>query len=101
MEIFRKIIPELCMNISNWIKHFNKSKTASLAKERLQIVIAHQRSPNRADLISKLRHELLAVISKYYTVDPQNITIELQRQGTCSILELNVALPETEPVTPL
>ncbi len=74
-------------------------KTASIAKERLQIVISHERASQSIDLLPKLRTEILAVISKYYPVAEEQISVEIQKQGNCSILELNIALPEASSIT--
>ena len=74
-----------------------KPKTASAAKERLQIIIARERS-NRAgnDFLPALRDELIAVISKYTKVDPKDITLSLDRKGDLEVLDVNVVLPEIE-----
>lgn len=75
-----------------------KKKTASKAKDRLQIIVAHQRSGKRgteADYIPKLKEEILKVISKYVEIDPDQIKVQLDtNDDDCPILELNVALPE-------
>ena len=73
----------------------NSKKSAKIAKERLQIVVSHQRvdSNTDTDFMPKLRQELITVISKYINIDPERINVQLQKDGTCSILELNVALP--------
>ena len=86
------------MNIFDFFK-LNSKKTAHLAKERLQIVISHQRIDSNAaatDFIPKLRQELIAVISKYVNVEPDKIKVQLQSEGACSVLELNVALPNRQ-----
>ncbi len=74
-----------------------KKKTASLAKDRLQIIVAHQRSGGQAeaDYLPKLKEEILKVISKYVDIDPDQIKVQLDTNDQqCPILELNVALPE-------
>ena len=85
------------MNIFDFFK-LNSKKTAHLAKERLQIVVSHQRIDNNADtdFMPKLRQELIAVISKYINVDPEKINVQLQKDGACSVLEMNVALPHRQ-----
>jgi cell division topological specificity factor len=70
-----------------------KSTTsASLAKERLQIIVAHQRG-RRIDFLPLLQKELLMVIAKYVPIDPEQVKIDLDRHGDTSVLELNVVLP--------
>jgi cell division topological specificity factor len=72
-----------------------KQKTASEAKERLQIIIARERS-NRAgpDFLPALHRELIEVISKYTKVNADDIKISLDRQGNLEVLDVNVVLPD-------
>ena len=73
---------------------FGTPNSAKIARERLQIVVSHQRSDDGdEDFLPKLRHELLTVISKYVKVDKDQINVQLQRTGSCSVLELNITLP--------
>lgn len=76
---------------------FNKQpKSAAAAKERLQIIIAHERSDRNApDFLPALRQELIAVISKYTKVSQDDIKISLDRQGNLEVLDVNVVLPDT------
>lgn len=71
--------------------------TASLAKERLRIIVAQERS-NRSgpDYLPLLRRELLEVIRKYVNVDPEAIQINLEREDGHEVLELSVALPDAD-----
>ena len=73
-----------------------KKKTASLAKDRLQIIVAHQRNGrSEADYLPQLKEDILKVISKYVDIDPSQIKVQLDtNDDDCPILELNVALPE-------
>ena len=85
------------MSLIDYFRGHNKTKkgSASIAKERLQILVAHERSErNQPSYLPKLREEILAVIRKYVTVDPNAITINLEQEGTQEILELNVVLPD-------
>lgn len=86
------------MNLFDFFKRNNK--TAANAKERLQILVSHQRAEGaNPDFIKKMREELLAVIKKYVNeVDEDQIQVQLQKEGNCSILELNVTLPTAETV---
>lgn len=69
-------------------------KTAEYAKERLQIIIAHERvQRDKPDYLALLQKDLVAVISKYVKINPDDIKVELERKEGCSILELNVTLP--------
>jgi cell division topological specificity factor len=72
-----------------------KTKTASTAKERLQIIIAHERNDRSGpDFLPALRQELIAVISKYTKVNADDIKISLDRQGNLEVLDVNVVLPD-------
>lgn len=74
-----------------------KPKTASAAKERLQIIIARERSGRTGyDFLPALHAELIAVISKYTKVDSKDITLSLDRKGDLEVLDVNVVLPEIE-----
>jgi len=69
-------------------------KTAKVAKERLQIIIAHERvTRDKPDYLSAMQKDLIEVIAKYVDINREDVKIELERQDGCSILELNVTLP--------
>lgn len=73
----------------------NKNKTASVAKERLQIIVSHERIQRSGpDYLPLLQKELIDVIAKYVAIDKDQVKVELDRSGNCSILELNVTLPD-------
>lgn len=88
------------MNIFEFFK-LNSKKSANTAKERLQIVVSHQRVPSNhaPDFLPQLRQELMGVISKYIRIEQDKIQVQLQHDGNCSILELNVTLPEEATAT--
>jgi cell division topological specificity factor len=69
--------------------------SASVAKERLRIIVAQERSSRGGapDYLPLLRGELLEVIRKYVNVDPGAIQISLEREEGHDVLELSVALP--------
>jgi cell division topological specificity factor len=69
--------------------------TASLAKERLRIIVAQERSSRNApDYLPLLRREILEVIRKYVNVDPETIQVNVEREDGNEVLELSVALPQ-------
>ena len=84
------------MNIIDRIRQgFLRRSSASVAKERLQIIVSHESSRNTGqDIIKQLQKELIEVLSKYIQVDSNQITVQLERNGDQSVLELNVMLPE-------
>ena len=74
-----------------------KKKTATVAKERLQIILAHERSGRgapRADYLPQLQAELVAVISKYVQISPADIKVSLEKQDNFEVLEVKIELPD-------
>ncbi|TBW49978.1 cell division topological specificity factor MinE [Marinobacter halodurans] len=85
------------MSFFDYFKSKKKS-TASVAKERLQIIVAHERGMrDQPDYLPQLQQELIAVIRKYVQIDDDMVQVELDRNEDCSVLELNVTLPEHQP----
>ena len=75
-----------------------KKKTASVAKERLQIILAHERSGRNAaepDYLPALQRDLVAVISKYIKINPNDIKVQMDRQDNLEVLEVKIELPDT------
>lgn len=74
----------------------NQPKSAQLAKERLTLVIAHQRSGDETtpDFLPDLQKELIAVISKYVKVSEDDIKVQLEKKGNYEVLEVNIVMPE-------
>ena len=72
-----------------------KKKTASLAKERLQIIVAHERKGRNApDYLPQLTRDILEVVSRYVKISEQDITLEVDNDGGLNVLELNVTLSD-------
>ena len=74
-----------------------KKKTASVAKERLQIILAHERSGRSAgqpDYLPALQRELVAVISKYVKINADDLKVHFERQDDLEVLEVKIELPE-------
>lgn len=71
-------------------------KSASKAKERLTLVIAHQRAEEAGppDFLPALQQELIAVISKYVKVNADDIKVQLEKKGNYEVLEVNIVMPE-------
>jgi cell division topological specificity factor len=73
----------------------SKPKSAALAKERLQIILAHENPRFGAPTyLPQLKQELLAVIVKYVAIDPEQIKMHVDRHDDYDLLELNIVLPE-------
>ncbi|MFX9061578.1 cell division topological specificity factor MinE [Ampullimonas aquatilis] len=73
-----------------------KKKTAFVAKERLQIILAHERSGRStpADYLPALQRELVEVISKYVQINPEDIRVNLERQDDLEVLEVKIEMPQ-------
>ena len=73
-----------------------KKQTASVAKDRLRIIVAHERSGrgNSPDYLPMLQRELLEVIRKYVNVDAEAVKVDLIGDGDNKVLDISVALPE-------
>ena len=74
-----------------------KKQTATVAKERLQIILAHERTGrggSRPDYLPDLQRELIAVISKYVAISADDIKVNLERQDNFDVLEVKIELPE-------
>jgi len=79
------------------LDYFRSSKpsSASVAKERLQILVAHERaSRNQPSYLPQLQQELLEVIRKYVNVGQDAITVNFEQDGNQETLELNIVLPD-------
>ncbi len=72
---------------------FQKKKTAPVARERLQLLLAHERVSPGSDLVSILREEILAVIGKHVEIEGDRLQIRIDRGENVSILEIDVEIP--------
>lgn len=84
------------MSLFDYFRDRKKANsTASVAKERLQIIVAHERGQrSQPDYLPQLQQEIIDVISKYVKIDREQVHVALDNQDDCSILELNITLPE-------
>ena len=74
--------------------------SAAIAKERLKIVLAHERAGNRApDFLPILQKELLAVVGRYVDVSEEMIRVTLGNSGDTSLLEINIEIDGAKPKT--
>jgi cell division topological specificity factor len=70
--------------------------SANVAKERLQILVAHDRAErHRPSYLPKLKREILEVIRKYVEIDLDAVSVNYEQADTHEVLELNIVLPET------
>lgn len=72
-----------------------KKNTATIAKERLRIIVAQERTSRGApDYLPLLQRELLEVIRKYVSVDVDAVKVEMAKDGDHDVLDISVALPD-------
>ena len=73
-----------------------KKTSAAAAKERLQILISHERQNRQGpDFLPDLQRDILDVVKKYVAIRDDHVSVRLDRAGEASVLELNVTLPES------
>ncbi len=84
------------MSIFDYFRSKRDSKSASVAKERLQIIVAHERGRRKQpNYLPKMQREIIEVIRKYVPIDDEQVQIQLDNNDHCSVLELNVTLPDS------
>ena len=74
-----------------------KKKSANVAKERLQIILAHESTGRNAaepDYLPELQRDLIAVLSKYVKINAEDIKVNLERQDNLEVLEVKIELPD-------
>jgi cell division topological specificity factor len=83
------------MSFFDYFRRTHKS-TATLAKDRLSIIVARERASTRGapDYLPQLQQELLAVIARYEKIDLQEVGVRIDSSGGCEVLEINIILPD-------
>jgi len=85
------------MSLLDYLLRKKKKPTASVAKERLQIILARENgSESEPDFLPELKRELLEVVSKYTSINLDEITVNLDKEDGCEILEVNVVLSKKD-----
>jgi len=86
------------MNLFNF---FKGRTSAPVARERLQVLLAHERTiAGGSDLVALLREEILAVIKKHVTVDGEKVMVKMDRGSAVSTLEVDIEIPTpTKPAS--
>jgi len=79
------------MNLFNL---FRRQGTAPVARDRLQILLSHERTiAGGSDLVAILREEILAVIKKHVQVDSEKVQVKMERGESVSMLEVDIEIP--------
>jgi cell division topological specificity factor len=81
------------MGILSFFFARREAASAGIAKERLQIVLAHERAGRNApDFLPALQRDLIAVVRRYVAIKEELISVNLARQKEASVLEINIEL---------
>ena len=73
----------------------NRQTSATVAKDRLQIIVARERlTRNGPDYLPMMKEELLLVVRKYIQVEDGAVKVQLDKEGDYEVLELNITLPD-------
>ncbi|MTD99821.1 cell division topological specificity factor MinE [Paracoccus sp. YIM 132242] len=83
----------------SFIRKPHPAKTAQTAKDRLQILLAHERSSGaaEADYLPMLQRDIVAAIRKHVPIGEQDVEVRIERGDQMSSLEINIELPATVP----
>lgn len=89
------------MGFFRFFRSNKEDASAKLAKDRLQVLIAHQRTGRGGpDYLPMLKQDILDVIKKYVAVGDDALSVQLDSQDNCDVLELNITLPEESSAQP-
>lgn len=76
-----------------------RQTSASLAKERLQLILTRERvggSDAQPDFLPQLQRELMEVVSRYVSIDPRDVKVQFERQDNLEVLEVKIELPDSQ-----
>jgi cell division topological specificity factor len=78
----------------NLFRLFSRAQSAPAARERLQVLLAHERAATGdSDLVTKLRDEILKAISKHMQIDDDKVSIKMERGAKVSTLAVDIEIP--------
>ena len=82
------------MSIFNWFKWKDRRGSAPVARDRLKVLLEHEgRRRLKSDLLGQLRGEIVAVICRHVTVEPENVQVKMNRGATVSTLAIDIEIP--------
>lgn len=75
----------------------NKKTSASVAKDRLQLILINERRDGTTpDYLPQLQKELVEVISKYVKINPEDIQVNMDRKDALEVLEVKIEMPQAQ-----
>jgi cell division topological specificity factor len=78
----------------NLFRFFSRAQSAPAARERLQVLLAHERAAaGDSDLITKLRDEILRAISKHMQIADDKVSVRMERGANVSTLAVDIEIP--------
>lgn len=78
----------------NLLRFFGRRQSATVARNRLQILLAHERSlAGQSDLVAELREEILQVLAKHVQVEEEQVQVRMERGDQVSTLEVEIEIP--------
>jgi cell division topological specificity factor len=81
----------------NLLSFFKRPASAGVARERLQLMLAHEKTGlGKSNLLTVLREEILAVIAKHMDVDGDKVQVKLDHNGAVSTLEVDIEIPNSQ-----
>ncbi|WP_128255430.1 cell division topological specificity factor MinE [Falsirhodobacter deserti] len=87
------------MNLFSFVRKRPQPKSAQLAKDRLQILLAHERSSGgagEADYLPMLQRDIVEAIRKYVPIGEKDVEVRMERGDQMSSLEINIELPKAK-----
>ena len=82
------------MSIFNWFTRKDRRGSAPVACDRLKVLLEHEgRRRLKSDLLGQLRGEIVAVICRHVTVEPENVQVKMNRGATVSTLAIDIEIP--------
>lgn len=80
----------------NFFNLFRRGGSAPVARDRLQILLAHERStPGSPDLLTVLRDEILAAVARHVDIDPAGVSVQMNRRSKISTVEVEIEIPNS------
>ena len=78
----------------NWLRLFNREQPSDVARDRIRILLAHERSASgSSNLIALLRNEILLSVAKYIPIDLEQVDVSMDRGENLSTLQIDIQIP--------